>query len=330
MQQSLWFTGPHSAEIRTSPIPSPKTNELLIETITSAISAGTEMLIYRGQAPTEMSADASIEALDGSLQFPLKYGYACVGRVVACGAQVADGWMGRLVFAFNPHETHFVATPASVIVVPDGISAEIAPLLPNMETAVSMVMDGQPVIGERVLVIGQGIVGQLTTRLLAQFPLANVTALDNYALRQQKAAQFGATTTLSDEPYDLVYELSGNPHALNTALNHVAYNGRIVIGSWYGSKRAPIDLGGAFHRSHAQIISSQVSTLNPRWRGRWDKARRLDLAWQKLAQLAPIDLVTHQIGFKHAPSAYALLDQTPEDVIQVVLTYKNEGSLNFG
>ncbi|MGB1249401.1 MAG: zinc-dependent alcohol dehydrogenase [Candidatus Promineifilaceae bacterium] len=322
MRDSLWFVGENSAEIRQSPIPIPNKNELLIETIASAISAGTEMLVYRGQAPAEMSADDTIEALAGTLQFPLKYGYASVGRVIGHGAAVDAEWLGRVVFAFNPHETHFVATPESVLIVPEGISAEIATLLPNMETAVSLVMDGQPVIGERVLVIGQGIVGLLTTLLLNQFPLAQLNALDNYPLRQTKAQQLGASTELDDKPFDLIYELTGNPHALNTAIDHIAYNGRIVIGSWYGQKTAPIALGGAFHRSHAQLISSQVSTLNPRWRGRWDKTRRLELAWQSLKQHQPSALITHQHPFQHAPDAYTLLDKTPEQAIQVVLSYK--------
>ena len=321
MRESLWFMGAHSAEIRPSPIPTPTCHQLLIKTVASAISAGSELLIYRGQAPADMSADVTIESLGGTLQFPLQYGYACVGRVIGIGDDVDPSWLNRVVFAFNPHETHFVASVEAVMSVPEGISAETATLLPNMETAVSFVMDGQPMIGERVLIIGQGIVGLLTTTLLAQFPLTKLVAIDNYPLRQQQAVRLGASSNRGNEPFDLIYELTGNPNALNIAINHIAYNGRIVIGSWYGNKTAPIELGGAFHRSHAQLISSQVSTLNPRWRGNWDKTRRLNLAWQMLQEHQSSDLISHRLPFNSAPAAYTLLDQQPDQTTQIVLTY---------
>ncbi len=327
MRQSVWFVEAGSAEIRQSPVPQPAPNQLLIQTIASAISAGTEMLIYRGQAPAEMSADDSIDALDGSLNFPLKYGYACVGHVIEIGSEVEQSWLGKVVFAFNPHESHFVATADSVLIVPEGISAETATLLPNIETATSLVMDGQPMIGERVLIIGQGIVGLLTTSLLNQFPLAELVTLDNFSLRRKKSnaitqPQSSAVAELHNPaPFDLVYELTGNPHALNSAIEHIAYSGRIVVGSWYGQKTAPIQLGSNFHRSHAQIISSQVSSINPRHRGRWNKQRRLDLAWQMLQQQNTSSLITHKIEFNDAPAAYQLLDKHPEQTVQVILTY---------
>lgn len=331
MKKSLYFTALHEIEICAEPLPIPAPDQLLVQTIVSAISAGTEMLFYRGQVPPNLSADATIDALSSSVDYPLKYGYACVGRVIGAGADVpnAEEWSGRIVFAFNPHESHFCARPEALIPVPDDIPAEQAALLPNMETAVNFTLDGAPQIGERVAVIGQGIVGLLTTSLLAQFPVVELIAIDRIPHRLAQAKTVGATHTLnaveSDNlptDLDLVYELSGNPAALNMAINLCGFDARVIVGSWYGTKRAEIELGGHFHRNRIRLISSQVSTLAPATSGRWSKTRRLDLAWSMLRQIDTAALFTHRVPFDQAAGAYALLDERPEDVIQVLFTYE--------
>lgn len=329
MRHSLYFAGPGRVEVRQEPMPVAGVGQVLVQTAVSAVSAGTEMLLYRGQFPQEMALDETIAALAGGVAYPVKYGYAAVGRVVAVGAGVDEGWLNRLVFAFNPHESHFVADAAQVLPVPEGMSAETAVFLPNMETAVSFVMDGQPMIGEQVLVLGQGVVGLLTTALLAQFPLASLVAVDGYPLRREWSQQLGAHHSLDTSmplpagfAADLVYELSGNPIALNGAIEAVRYNGRILVGSWYGNKPATLNLGGKFHRQHLQLISSQVSYIAPQWNGRWDKPRRLTTAWQMLTRLQPQRLITHQLPITQAVHAYHLLDQTPQQVLQLVFSYK--------
>lgn len=303
---------------------------MLVETLVSAISPGTEMLFYHGQAPLDLPIDATISGLTGQVAYPLKYGYACVGRVTAVGANVDPAWQGRLVFAFHPHESHFVATPAALLVIPSQISPEQATFLPNMESAVNFVMDGQPMIGERVMVWGQGVVGLLTTALLACFPLAELITVEQHMLRSSLSQHYGAKQTLTPtevmpqttEQVDLAFELSGNPAALDQAIAHTGFDGRIVIGSWYGQRRATLDLGGAFHRSRIRLISSQVSTLAPAWLGRWSKARRHATAWTMLEQVDVAKLITHRFKFQEAAQAYRLIDQHPEEVVQVLLTYK--------
>lgn len=329
MRHSLYFAGPGRVEVRQEPMPVAGVGQVLVQTAVSAVSAGTEMLLYRGQFPQEMALDETIAALAGGVAYPVKYGYAAVGRVVAVGAGVEDGWLNRLVFAFNPHESHFVADAAQVLPVPAGMSAETAVFLPNMETAVSFVMDGQPMIGEQVLVLGQGVVGLLTTALLAQFPLASLVAIDGYPLRREWSQRLGAHHSLDTSlplpagfAADLVYELSSNPAALNAAIEAVRYNGRILVGSWYGNKPATLNLGGKFHRQHLQLISSQVSHIAPQWNGRWDKPRRLTTAWQMLTRLQPQRLITQQVPITQAAHAYHLLDQTPHQVLQLVFSYK--------
>jgi NADPH:quinone reductase-like Zn-dependent oxidoreductase len=153
-RQCVWFDAPYKISVRDEPIPSIAPTQVLVQTVVSAISAGTELLFYRGQVPQELSIDATIGALSGTMQYPLRYGYACVGRVIEVGAKVQDDWRARMVFAFQPHASHFVVPVDELIPVPEGISPEQAAFLPNMETAVNFVMDGAPVIGERVVVLG--------------------------------------------------------------------------------------------------------------------------------------------------------------------------------
>jgi len=197
------------------------------------------------------------------------------------------------------------------------------------------VMDGAPLVGERVVVLGQGILGLLTTGLLAKMPLAQLFAFDKFSLRCDKARAMGVTDAsdptdaaamndvrarLSDGA-DLAFELTGAPDALNLAIDLTAFSGRIVVGSWYGQKRAPIDFGGKFHRSRIRIISSQVSTIAPELQGRWTKSRRLQVAWDMLARLPLNDFITHRFSIAHAARAYELLDKQPEQAIQVLFRY---------
>lgn len=336
IRQSLYFTNPYTLALQEEHLPQPGMNEVLVQTLVSAISPGTEMLIYRGQMPQDLAIDETISALDGTFTYPLKYGYAAVGKVIAIGANVTTAWHDRLVFAFNPHESHFVAPVDALIPLPPGLTAETGVFLPNMETAVSFLMDGQPLIGEQIAVCGQGIVGLLTTALLAQFPLSRLITADYYPLRREWSQTLGAHASLhpedrhilsrlqGDSDYagaDLTYELSGNPAALDLAIDITGYNGRILIGSWYGRKQATLNLGGRFHRSHMRLISSQVSHLAPQWLGRWGKGRRLQVAWQMLAALHPEQLITHRFPITKANAAYHLLNEHPEQAIQVLLTY---------
>ena len=326
MARSLYFTAPHRVEVRDETVRPPLAGEVWVETTASAISPGTEMLVYRGQAPTELAVDETISALPGSFSFPLKYGYAAVGRVAALGPGVDASWLNRLVFAFNPHESHFTAAAAGLLPLPVDVDPDTALFLPNMETAVNFLHDGAPLIGERVAVFGQGIVGLLTTSLLARMPLASLTTFDRYPLRREASRSLGAHASLdpselTDLQADLTYELSGSPATLDQAIAATGFDGRVIVGSWYGQKHAGLNLGGRFHRSRIRLISSQVSTLAPELSGRWTKARRMDVAWQMLREVKPARLITHRFPLAEAAKAYELIDQRPETCIQVVLTY---------
>jgi len=334
-RKALYFTAPRCTAIRDENLQPPGRGQVLVQAICSAISPGTESLIYRGQFPSGMAVDESIPSLSGEFSYPLKYGYALVGRVTGIGAEVNPAWEGRLVFAFHPHESHFLASPDELMPVPEGMAPEEAVFLPNMETAINFVMDGAPLIGEKVVVFGQGIVGLLTTTLLARFPLDDLITLDRYSLRRQTSLARGARLSLDPaEPQimkelktrlsigsDLTFELSGSPPALDQALAVTGFAGRLVIGSWYGQKRVNLDLGGHFHRSRIRLISSQVTSLAPELSGRWTKARRFDIAWQMLTAVKPEAFITQRFPIEQANLAYEMLDQCPQDSIQVLLTY---------
>lgn len=363
--KTLFFTAPKQLEIREVALPPLNDDEVLVETICSAISAGTEILVYRGQFPHLKDIHDSVSS---GLEYPLAYGYACVGRVKGIGNLVNGNWQDRLVFAFQPHTSHFIAKPESLMTIPQFLSPETACFLPNMETAVNLVQDGAPILGERVLVLGQGVVGLLTASLLSDFPLESLTVVDQFELRRNalqvenellnverlspenlrlrssgnsapnaKPVKDGVAAIKDDakekgkgkdplgyaqNKFDLIFELSGSPSALNDAIEHTAFSGRIVIGSWYGRKRAEIDLGGDFHRSRIRLISSQVSTISPELSGRWDKPRRFDVAWKALERIQPQKWITHRFSLDDAAKAYQLLDENPQQTIQVIFEYQ--------
>jgi len=337
-QHYLEFSEPGKVVVKVGPEPQPAADQVLVQTHYSAISPGTEMLVYRGQWPPNVQTDSVIDALSGVFSYPVSYGYCTVGRVIAAGAAVTPDWIGRRVFAFHPHQDLFCSDPATLHVIPDDLDDETALFLPSMETAVNLLLDGSPLIGEKVIVFGQGIIGLLTTALLCRFPLAALFTLDPYLLRRKASAALGAVKCFdSEDPKsfcalggvpgqggeaDLVYELSGNPVGLSTAISLTRYSGRVVIGSWYGVKKVDLDLGSFFHRGRVSLVSSQVSSLAPELRGRWQKSRRLKLAWEMLRQVRPSSFITHRFSLADAPQAYALIDRSPGETIQVILDHQ--------
>jgi len=334
-RRALLFVAPEEVEVCTEEIPEPGPAQVLVETLISAISAGSELLVYRGQAPEHMAVDPAIPSLSGStFSFPLKYGYSAVGRVSKLGTAVERNWLDRLVFSFQPHQSHFVAHTSELIPLPTGLTAEQAVFLAQVETAITLIMDG------RVVVIGQGIIGLLATALLSYFPLDQLITLDPYVRRREMSENLGAQESFDPNDgqnlfriedlleahggADLVYELSGNSQAVNLAIKTCGFGSRIVLGSWYGRQQAKLDLGSTFHRERIQLISSQVSTIAPALSGRWNKNRRLEAAWQWLRRIGPHRLITRRFPIEQAAEAYHLLYKNPSQDLQIVFTYKNE------
>jgi 2-desacetyl-2-hydroxyethyl bacteriochlorophyllide A dehydrogenase len=335
-RHSLYFTAPNRVEVVQELLPDLDPNQVRVKTWVSAVSPGTEIMIYRGDFPAGDKLDTTITSLPGNFEYPFRYGYSAVGTVIDAGPLVDQNWLGKTVFSFQPHSSFFNANVTELIPVPDGLPAEQAVFLANVETAVNLVQDGAPLIGEDVLVFGQGLVGLLTTSLLSNFPLKNLITLDQIPNRRELSLDLGATVSFDPtqsgdiqaikniipEGTDLTYELSGNPQALNMAISHTGFTGRVVIGSWYGKKSASLELGGSFHRNRINIFSSQVSTLHPHLTGRWNKLRRYQTSWDNIRIVDPTQLITHRFHLKEAEQAYRLLDQKPGVTLGIIFTYQ--------
>jgi len=324
MAGSVWFPRAREVEIRTETIGAPGAGEVRIRGIASGLSHGTEMLVFRGQVPANLALD--LPTLAGSYGFPIKFGYASVGQVIAVGAGVAGLAPGDRVFVHHPHQEEYVASAASAVRLPERLPAELGVFLASCETAVNVVLDAHPRLGEEVAVIGQGVVGLLLTQLL--------TAVEPIGLRRELALRCGADDVVApDEALariatrtdgrgaDVVIEASGNASALQLAIDAAAFQGSVVVCSWYGTKPVSLDLGSRFHRARLRLMSSQVSELDPALAPRWDRRRRLDVALSLLGELLLGPLITHRIPFARAAEAYELVDQRPEETVQVILTY---------
>lgn len=331
---ALTFAAPGLVEVRPIAMPTPGPGEVVLRIEVSAISAGTEMLAYRGELPADLALDATIPGMGEPPRYPMQYGYAAVGRVTELGPGVGADWRDTPAFVFAPHQTHVVVAVDSLLPIGE-LDPEAAALLPSMETAVSLAMDGAPVVGETVAIFGQGVVGLLLTAILGRIPGLHLVTVDRHERRRRLSLAWGATESLEAGDLaglasslsrhaakaDLTYELSGHPDALNHAIGATGFGGRLVVGSWYGDKPVMVELGGSFHRDHMRLISSQVSALAPRWGARWTKLRRWRLALDLLSRVDVGALVSHRFALDEAPRAYAMLDQRPGEALQVVLTY---------
>jgi len=335
-RQSLYFTAPREIELRQDEIEAPGPGEVQVRTRFSAISAGTELLLFRGEAPTDMPADDVLSALSGSLDYPLKYGYSAVGQVSKLGDDVDKAWKGRRVFAFNPHESVFNVSLTDIQIVPKECSDEDAVFLALAETALNLILDANPRIGERAVVLGQGVLGLLCSAILSQHPLDELLSFEPHEYRRSLSKELGAHASydqriqgslddarkrLGDRGADFVIEVSGQPQALDLAMDLVGKHGRVLIGSWYGLRRTEVDLGTRFHRGRINLISSQVSSINPSISGRWDRERRFDLAWKLVSEIGPSRFVSHRLPLEEAHQAYSLLDSESSKALAILFTY---------
>ena len=333
---SIWFTSPRSVELRAGSAPPPGPGEVRVEAVFSGISHGTELMVYRGEVPLRLALDSTLPTLQGGFSFPVKYGYASVGRVVDVGSGVDELAEGDVVFAFNPHETCYTVPTGVLIGLPQGLDPRVGIFAANVETALNVLLDAEPRLGERVVVIGQGVVGLLITQLVRRAGASLIITSDLFEKRRQLSRSAGADLTVDPSAEslaervaamtggtgaDVVIEASGQPRALDDAFAVAAHEGRVVVVSWYGTKRAELALGSDFHRKRLTLKSSQVSHLDPALTPRWTITRRRELAIGYLGELLLDKLISHVLPFDRAAEAYRLIDQQPGEVIQVVLDY---------
>jgi 2-desacetyl-2-hydroxyethyl bacteriochlorophyllide A dehydrogenase len=323
------FVAPRAVEVRELQVPQPADGQLLVRTLYSGVSAGTELLAYRGEIDPQLVLDSSISALSDRFSYPFRYGYSCVGRVEYSRATTAEG---TVVFAFHPHQDRFVVDAADT--VPLGtIDPRLGTLFPLVETALQITLDAGQVMEQLVIILGLGAVGILTAALLLRAG-ARVVAAEPKPWRREAAAALGIRAVLPEDLEQLVtaetdgagvpmvIEVSGNPAALTAALPLLAHEGTALVASWYGLRPVTLPLGGEFHRRRLTIRSTQVSTIPARLAGTWSRDRRRATARRLLDELPVQALATHVFPFTDAAAAYAAVDRGEPGLLHAAFDYR--------
>ena len=304
--RALWLQEPGVAQLRRVQVPDPGPDEVLVRTLRSAVSRGTEALVFRGGVPPDQYERMRAPFQEGDFPGPLKYGYLSVGVVEQGPARL----VGRTVFCLHPHQTAYVVPVSAVVEVPEGVPPERAVLAGTVETAVNALWDAAPLIGDRVAVVGAGMVGCCVARLLARFPGVEVALVDVDASRGDIAAALGAGFAHPDDAAggcDLVVHASATAAGLQRSLDLLAPEGTVLELSWYGDAEVRLSLGGAFHAGRLRLHASQVGTVSPARSARRTSADRLAFALDLLRDPAFDVLATGESRFDELPGVMARL-----------------------
>jgi NADPH:quinone reductase-like Zn-dependent oxidoreductase len=299
--RAFWIAAPGRGEIRSEPIREPGHDEVLVETLFSGISRGTETLVFEGRVPTSEHERMRAPFQAGRFPAPVKYGYMSVGRV----SHGPEALQGRAVFCLYPHQTRYIVPADAVYALPPDVPAERAVLAANVETAVNALWDGAPRLGDRIAVVGAGTVGCLVAWLAARIPGAEVELIDVDPDKAGAAAALGVPFCLPDRARpeaDLVVHASGSPAGLGTALRLAAFEATVLEVSWYGDRQVAAPLGEAFHSRRLTLKSSQVGAVPPDRRARWPLRRRMELALRLLAARELDALIDGESAFEDLPA----------------------------
>lgn len=311
MGRALWHVAPGRCELREARLALPDAGEVLVQALASGMSRGTERLVHHGRVPASQHAAMRCPMQEGEFTFPVKYGYAAVGRVV----EGAPEFLGRRVFALHPHQSRFVLPVHFCALIPDAVSDARACLAANMETALNVMWDAAPRLGERALVIGAGVVGLLCAFLLARIPGVTVTVVDLDPAKAALARGFGADFALPAEApreQELIIHASASAAGLRLALECAAFEGRILEASWFGDAEPALPLGAAFHQKRLRLLSTQVGSVSPAMRGRRSHGQRMALAIALLEDARLDALLGPFVAFEDLPATLpALLDPPP-------------------
>ena len=318
--RAFWVTAPGHGEIRAQRLPSPGHGELLIRTLRSAISRGTETLVFRGEVPESEWRRMRCPFQEGEFPAPVKYGYSAVGIVEDGPAEA----LGRRVFCLHPHQDRFIVPREAVVDVPDTVPDRRAALAANMETAINGMWDAMPGPGDRIAVIGAGVVGCLVAALAARLPGAEVELIDIDPPREAIAAALGchfATPEKASPEADLVVHASGSPAGLDAALRIAGFEATVLEMSWYGTRIVPLELGGAFHSRRLTLRSSQVGAVPAARRQRWPLRRRLILALSLMRDPVFDILLSGETEFTALPALMPQLATSSAGILCHTLRY---------
>ena len=321
--RAFWVREPDAGEIRTATLEDPGPDEVLVRAMRSGVSRGTESLVFQGRVPVSQYATMRAPFQEGEFPGPVKYGYLSVGRV----DQGPPHLVGRAVFCLYPHQSDYVVPASAVTLVPDGVPATRAVLAGTVETAVNALWDAGPLVGDRIAVVGAGMVGCCVARLLGRIPGVDVTLVDVNSLRAETAAALDVPFALpadANDGRDLVFHTSATSAGLQLSLDLLATEGSVIDLSWYGDTDVRLSLGGAFHSGRLAIRASQVGMVAASRRGRRTAADRLTLALDLLKDPAFDHLITGVSAFDELPDVMPRLADGTLDAICHAITYDEE------
>jgi len=304
---AFWVTKVGQGSIETENLESASTGWCEVETLFSAISPGTEKLIFRGHVPETVYKEMRCPYMGGTFPAPVKYGYSLVGRVTEGPKKLLDG----IVHILHPHQDMCVVRMGDVYIVPDDVPPSRATLASNMETAVNAIWDSQITDEEKALVVGFGIIGSLVSRVLIDMVKVAVDVLDTDPIKVRLAEKIGFSTILTEDAlgqYDVAFHASGTGVGLQTAIDSLRFEGRVIELSWYGDQSVTLQLGGSFHSQRKRIISSQVSYLPKHLRSEWNQEKRKDLVFSLLKKELYDLHITHSTSFQQLPEVFQKFD----------------------
>ncbi len=311
---AFWTIAPGHGELRPASLRPPAAEEVRVRSLFSAVSRGTEGLIFRGEVPASEYQRMRAPFQEGEFPGPVKYGYISVGVVEEGKGAQASALQGRAVFCLHPHQQRYVVPASAVIPLPPGVPPARAVLAANLETAINACWDGAPGVGDRIAIVGAGVVGTLVAWLCARMPGTEVELIDIDPGRAQLAAALGLTHRLPAQARadcDLVFHASGHPAGLATALELAGQEASLIEMSWYGHTPVSVALGGAFHARRLNIKSSQVGHLPPQRTPRWSYWRRMELALALLLEPRLDALISGETDFAELPALMQRLAYDP-------------------
>ncbi len=311
---AFWTVAPGRGELRPAPLRPPQAGEVRVRNLFSAVSRGTESLVFRGEVPESEYQRMRAPFQEGEFPGPVKYGYIGVGVVEDGTGAEAGALIGRTVFCLHPHQQRYVVPASAVVPLPNGLPPERAVLAANMETAINACWDGAAGIGDRIAVVGAGVVGSLVAWLCARIPGVEVELIDVDPGRARLAAALGLSHRLPGAARgecDLVFHASGHPSGLATALALAGQEATVIEMSWYGNSLVPAPLGGAFHARRLTLRSSQVGHLPAPRSPRWNHRRRMELALATLVDPQLDALISGETDFHDLPALLQRLAHAP-------------------
>ncbi len=323
--RALWITGPGEAEIRDVIVSDPGVGEVLVRTTYTAISRGTETLVFDGAVPPSEYQRMRAPFQTGDFPAPVKYGYINVGVVEEGNAAL----VGRSVFCLYPHQTRYVVPETAVHLLPEQLPPQRAVLAANLEAVVNGLWDAAPRAGDRITVVGAGTLGCLAAWLAARFPACEVELVDIDAAKAQPAGALGVTFKSPAEATpaaDLVIHASGTGEGLATALRLAGFEATVLELSWYGDRRVTVPLGEAFHSQRLTLKSSQVGAVADAQRARWTPRRRMALVLRLLADARLDALITGESRFQELPTVLATLSAQPGGTLCHRILYTSDSA----